>query len=325
MTLINLKQKRRKYPRRFWAVYGAANSGKSTLCAQMQAPIVWIDADQRADEIVDLVEGDLFGISDDAYDNTIPERIDGLLTANMPGAKAGAIVVDSVTAILEPIVTRIQADVEAGRVKNKAGAWRPKATAMKILQNLSRFGTDVILTYHEYRALDAKGKWQQSRTISQLEEARMVKSLNMLLRTVRREGRSGGHSYYVEVVWARNGRSGITIEDDVGHWLGMPERIEAAVYDDLTAEEHAIFGEEPPGVFPTPAIAIAWGMRQVPCPFQDEAHAQNAYDQVKRESQPGSAREMRDLWVAEVGDRVTGLLKDENGEPEPPSESEMLF
>lgn len=320
MSFIDLKKRRRKYPRRFWAIFGAANSGKSTLCAQMLGPIVWVDADQRADEIVDLVEGELYGLSQDAYDNTIPERIDGLLVANMPGIKAGTIVVDSVTAILEPIVTRIQADIEAGRVKNKAGAWQLKAAAMKMLHNLQRFGTDVVMIYHEYKALDDKGKWQQARTISELEEARMLKSLNMLLRTHRvDDGR-----FCVEVVWARNGRSGVKLHDEAGHWRDMPERLEAAVYDDLTAEEQATFSEEPPRTFPTPAVAVAWAMHQVPCPFREEAHAQNAYEKVKRERNPRNAREMRDLWVTEVGARVADLLK-ENGNGQPEAAQEPLF
>lgn len=301
MAFIDLKKKRNKYPRRLWAVYGEADSGKSTFCATLRAPIVWVDADGRADEIVDLVEGDLFGISEDTYDNTIPERIDGLLTANMPITRAATIVVDSVTAILEPIVTRIQADVEAGRIKNKAGAWRPKAAAMKMLHNLGRFGADVIMTYHEYRALDAKGNWQQTRTVSRLEEARMVKSLNMLLKISREND-----LHRVQVVWARNGRSGIILTDEAGHWRGMPERIEAAVYDDLSDEEQVVFGDRPPDTFPTPAIAIAWAMHQVPCPFRDEAHAQNAYDKLKGERSPASARAMRDLWVTDVRERIAG-------------------
>ena len=303
MSFIDLKHKRSQYPRRLWAVYGEANTGKSTFCATLRAPVVWVDADQRAAEIVNLVEGDLLGISDDPYDNTIPERIDGLLTANMPASQVGTIVVDSVSAILEPIVTRIQADVEAGRIKNKAGAWRPKAAAMKMLHNLGRFGTDVVMTYHEYKALDARGQWQQTRTVSQLEEARMVKSLNMLLKI--------SHSndlYQVQVVWARNGRGGFTLVDEAGHWRDMPERIEAAVYDDLSHEEQVVFADRPPTVFPTPAIAIAWSMHQVPCPFRDEAHAQNAYDKLKAERAPGTARAMRDLWVADVQERVAETL-----------------
>ena len=40
--------------------------------------------------------------------------------------------------------------------------------------------------------------------------------------------------------------------------------------------------------------------------FRDEAHAQNAYDLVKDAKQPTDARQMHDLWVAEVEARKNG-------------------
>jgi hypothetical protein len=299
MSFIDLKQRRRKYPRRLWAVFGEADTGKSTLCAQLKHPLVWIDADQRADEIVDLVEGRIYGISDSTIDNVSPDRIDSLLTQGMASVQAGTIVIDSVTAILEPIIGRIMADIEAGRVKNKAGAWRPKAMAMRMLHNLQRFGTGVVMVYHEFKSLDADGKWHQARTISELEEARMLKSLNMMLRTFREDERFG-----LEVMWARNGRSGVVLYDETGRWQGMPERIEAAVYDDLTENEQVAFDEAPPeGSFPSVPVAIAWGYARGV--FEDEAHAQNAYAKLKKERKPQTALEMRNLWVAEVQARVT--------------------
>jgi hypothetical protein len=61
---------------------------------------------------------------------------------------------------------------------------------------------------------------------------------------------------------------------------------------------------EPPEIFPSPVEAIRWGMDQVDANgqpvFKGEAHAQNAYEKVRREKRPRSAREMRDAWVGEV-------------------------
>jgi hypothetical protein len=58
------------------------------------------------------------------------------------------------------------------------------------------------------------------------------------------------------------------------------------------------------GIPIVPAEAIRWGMDQMDVNgqpvFKDEAHAQSAYDKVKREKQPQSARDMRDAWVEEV-------------------------
>ena len=112
------------------------------------------------------------------------------------------------------------------------------------------------------------------------------------------------------VVWARSGRFGMTIQDTSGHWEGMPEKIEAAVYDGLSESEQRQIESELPDVFPGPAEAIAWGMTQITDTeepvFRDEAHAQNAYQLIRTVRQPGTAQEMRDAWVAEVRARQSG-------------------
>ncbi len=84
----------------------------------------------------------------------------------------------------------------------------------------------------------------------------------------------------------------------------MPEMIEAAVYDGLSEADMDRLEAEPPDIFPSPVEAIRWGMDQMNVNgqpvFKDEAHAQNAYEKVRREKRPQSAREMRDAWVEEV-------------------------
>jgi hypothetical protein len=84
----------------------------------------------------------------------------------------------------------------------------------------------------------------------------------------------------------------------------MPEMIEAAVYDGLSEADMDRLEAEPPELFPSPVEAIRWGMDQVDANgqpvFKDEAHAQNAYEKVRRDKRPRSAREMRDAWVEEV-------------------------
>ncbi|NIM07280.1 MAG: hypothetical protein GTN65_17070, partial [Armatimonadetes bacterium] len=84
----------------------------------------------------------------------------------------------------------------------------------------------------------------------------------------------------------------------------MPEKIEAAVYDGLSQDDMERIEGEPPEMFPSPVEAIRWGMDQMDADgrpvFKEEAHAQNAYEKVRREVNPQSAREMRDAWVEEV-------------------------
>jgi hypothetical protein len=52
--------------------------------------------------------------------------------------------------------------------------------------------------------------------------------------------------YQAEVIWARCGRCGVVLEDTTGYWKDMPEKIEAAVYDGLSAEDMDRMKAEPP-------------------------------------------------------------------------------
>jgi hypothetical protein len=114
------------------------------------------------------------------------------------------------------------------------------------------------------------------------------------------------------MVWARCGRCGVVLEDTAGYWKDMPEKIEAAVYDGLSEADMDRLEAEPPALFPSPVEAIRWGMDQIDVNgqpvFKDEAHAQNAYDKVKRERQPQSARDMCDAWLEEVMRRKEDVL-----------------
>jgi hypothetical protein len=170
---------------------------------------------------------------------------------------------------------------------------------------LTGTGCDVAWIYHIYEGRDSRAQVQERTSITELELSRVMRSANMRIRIDRQ-----GSVFSATVVWARSGRYGITIQDESGHWEGMPEKIEAAVYDGLSESEQAQIASDPPDVFPGPAEAIAWGMTQTTDDgepvFRDEAHAQNAYQLIRTVRQPGTAQEMRDTWVAEVGARQSG-------------------
>src|SRR3954464_6746289 len=51
------------------------------------------------------------------------------------------------------------------------------------------------------------------------------RSLNASLRIVRENDRRG-----ILVEWSREGPSGMVLWDELGHWKGVPERIEAVLY-----------------------------------------------------------------------------------------------
>jgi hypothetical protein len=296
------------YPPRLWALVGYAGSGKSTFATQMHGPILVIDADHRFQEVLDLADGrDVYELSDTATDNTDPDRVAAILADNMPGSEIGTIVVDSLTAIITPLVVQAMIDKEAGRAQNLAAAFRTKALAMRQLQDaVTRWATDVLWIYHLQDARDAQGKALSRATVSQTELARLTRSINMQLEIVQEGDKRG-----IKVVWARRGRQGMTIWDDSGCWRGTPERIEEAVYSGLSEADQERIEQEIPDVFPSPDKAIAWGVERGA--FKALQHARNAYAKLKREAKPKDAKEMARLWVADVQARLMTANDNGNG------------
>lgn len=307
------KMSKAQYPPRLWALVGYPGSGKSTFAAQMRGPLLVIDADHRFREVLDLAgERDVFELSDVASDNTDADRIAALLGQNMPGAEIGTIVVDSLTAIIAPLVTQAMVDKDAGRTKNLAQGWRTKALAMRQLQDaVTRWATDCLWIYHLQDSRDARAREVVKATVSETERARLTRSINLQLEIVGdgRNGNGRAGTRGVKVVWARRGRSGMTLWDETGSWAGMPERIEEAVYGGLSEEEQAEIEGQAPEVFSSPDKAIAWGFEQDA--FQALAHARNAYNKLRDEHQPDDAYAMAALWIQDVERRLAEL--DEQG------------
>lgn len=292
------KMTKQTYPSRLWGLVGYPGSGKSTFATQMAGPILAIDADHRFDEVLDLSPGDVLELSNSPADNVDANRITAILTQNMPGSGIKTIVVDSLTAIITPLVVQAMQDKETGKIKNLAAAFRTKALAMRQLQDaVTRWGTACLWIYHLNDARDAKGRELTKATVSQTELARLTRSINMQLEVVQDQAGKRG----VKVAWARRGRDGMTLWDDSGTWADMPERIEAAVYDGLTKADQAEI-EQAPDRFPNPETAIAWGVDQGA--FKVLQHARNAYEKVKRECQPKNAGQMAEFWRADVARRL---------------------
>jgi hypothetical protein len=287
-----------EYPPRLWALVGYPGSGKSTFATQMRAPLLVVDADHRFREVLALAAGDVYELSDEPTDNTDADQVAAILAREMPGSDIGTIVVDSLTAIITPLVVQAMVDKDAGREKNLAAAFRGKALAMRQLQDaITRWATDVLWIYHLQDARDAQGQALVKATVSQTERARLTRSINLQLELIQDGGRRG-----VKVVWARRGRSGMVLWDESGRWAGMPEHIEAACYDGLSEEEQREIEQATPAVFPNPETAIAWGLEQGA--FKALQHSRNAYEKLKREKKPATAQEMAALWVADVQARL---------------------
>lgn len=266
----------------------------STFATQMTGPLLVVNSDHRFAEVARLAPNGVYELSDKPADNINAERIAQLLRENMADSDVKTVVIDSLTSILSPLVVEAIMDNDAGRNKNRVSAFKEKALTMRLLQDtITGWGCDTLWIYHLRTGLDGQAKEKESTTITTVELARLRRSLNMQIGLTVNNGKRGA-----TVIWARRGRSGMTLWDDTGCWKGMPEKIEQAVYGGLTVEDMERMEAETPKSFPNPAAAIAWGFEQG-C-FNDAVHAQNAYDEIKREQQPKTAGEMWQLWIADV-------------------------
>lgn len=280
-----------RYPPRQWAIVGAPSSGKSTFAAQMTGPLLVIDSDHRFQEVGRLAAGDIFTLDGAGNDAELIARD---LNENMAGSGVNTVIIDSLTAIITPLITQAVMDNDSGRSKNKMAPYKAKALALRLLQDtVTAWGTDTLWIYHTRQGLDGHAREVESTTISAVDLARLRRSLNMALRVIAHGDKRG-----IVVDWARRGRSGMTLWDDTGAWRGMPERIEAAVYDGLTASEQEALEKAIPTKFSGPNAAIAWGFEMRA--FRDAVHAANAYEKVKSDHQPKTAAEMWELWIADV-------------------------
>lgn len=287
-------------PPRQWALVGYPGSGKSTFAAQLRAPALVIDADHRFAEVMPQAAGEVWSISEDPADHVDARRIAELLRRNMPGAGVRTVIVDSVTAILSPLITEAIMSNDAGENKNRIGAFKDKALSMRTLQDaITSWGTDTLWIYHYRDARDSNAHQTRGTTIPAVELARLRRSLNLQLSMVEEAGRRG-----VRVDWARRGRAGLTLWDTASNWRGMPERIEAEVYAGLSAAEQSQIERTPPATFAGPAEAIAWAYDWAPTAWKDAVHTQHAYDALKAARRPTCAAEMWAAWVAEVQKRA---------------------
>ena len=246
------------YPRRLWSLVGFPGAGKSTFAMQMRGPLLCIDADHRADEVARLAAAGVYQLSDQPADNVDAEAIADCLRANMAGSDVKTILVDSLTAIMAPLVTAAILDNDAGRNKNRMTGFKDKALAMRLLQDsIGAWGTDVLYVYHLQSGRDANAQEVTTATVSRTELARLQRSLNVQLRVVEEKEKRGIH-----VDWARRGRADLTLWDDTGIWKGMPEKIEQAIYGGLTEADQERLEKATPTSFPNVETAIAWGFEQ---------------------------------------------------------------
>jgi len=296
-------------PPRRWALKGRYGDGKSTFILALRQPALIVDADGRRHE---LKGGELYELSEEPADNRSVERIQDILDQNMPGSGIKTIAIDSITSLIGSSIARAMLDNAADRNRNKNQAWVDKAEKLRLLQDsVTAHGSDVLWVWHLEDA-QLNGQTHIRETLPETERERLFRSLNASLRIVRENDRRG-----ILVEWSREGPSGMTIWDEQGHWQGVPERIEAALYGRGDAkptppvkvlaaepvadrEESVTPAEQAENVltFYSPTEAISWAVDQGA--FADSFAAEVAYDQLKAEIKPRNAKEMYISWIGLV-------------------------
>jgi hypothetical protein len=299
-------------PPRRWALKGRYGDGKSTFILAMQQPALIVDADGRRHE---LKGGELYELSEEPADNRSVERIQDLLDRNMPGSGIKTIAIDSITSLIGSSIARAMLDNAADRNRNKNQAWVDKAEKMRLLQDsVTAHGTHVLWVWHLEDA-QLNGQTHIRETLPETERERLFRSLNASLRIVREKDRRG-----ILVEWSREGPAGMVIWDEQGHWKGVPESIEAALYGQggdakPTPPKPAVaVAPEPAGTdaeddakggqadnvltFYSPTEAISWAMEQGA--FADTFAAEIAYEQLRSEMKPRNAKEMYIAWIGFV-------------------------
>jgi hypothetical protein len=303
-------------PPRRWALKGRYGDGKSTFILAMQQPALIVDADGRRHE---LKGGELYELSEEPADNRSVERIQDLLDRNMPGSGIKTIAIDSITSLIGSSIARAMLDNAADRNRNKNQAWVDKAEKMRLLQDsVTAHGTHVLWVWHLEDA-QLNGQTHIRETLPETERERLFRSLNASLRIVREKDRRG-----ILVEWSREGPSGMVIWDEQGHWKGVPERIEAALYGQgggvrptppkaAAAEPSAPVTDAAAGApqadaargpqdnvltFYSPTEAVSWAVEQGA--FTDTFEAEIAYEQLRGEMKPRNAKEMYIAWIGFV-------------------------
>jgi hypothetical protein len=280
---------------RHWALVAPALFGKSTFAAKMALPNAFMDMDHRISTVAHHAK-DINAI----YTIDIPpeklndiraigaEIADSIMESHRMRNPIKTVTVDSLTALIEPLVTGAMLSNAAKENTNQSAAFRDKALVMRYLQDaISRFGTDVLWIWHKEDGT-FNGQASERQTLTETERKRLFRNLDAVLTgVIDKNGRRG-----LEVENLRPSRDQkvtTVLWDDSGTWEGMPERIDEFLRPVAQAK----------GVTPTAFAsrdealnaAIKKGV------FADLAAAEKAYNELKATKKPSSAGEMFAAWA----------------------------
>ena len=217
-------------PPRRWGIYGQANAGKSTFLSAWHQPLLVIDPDGRFSEVAGRCLAPR-SLSANPHEHRDPLAIHRLLSEN-DYSEFATVVLDSLTAILEPLKAVIMEENARRMHKNKSAPWAKKARVPRlIVDSMVGCGRDMALIWHSENGSDTYGKQQMRQTLPKVESRRILGCLNVVIRLEHVNGLRTAR-----VAWSRNEVRGVAIKDTEGYWHGVPERIEQALYGETAPQ-----------------------------------------------------------------------------------------
>lgn len=270
-----------------WEIIGREKVGKTELVARLLKPGIGlvIDSDGKFSNSVPKESSvEFYPISDSLDDMRNPDVIERILETGIPklgASNISGIVVDTLTNILEPIISKIQASNNSSIY-----AYKPKSDAMKKLRHVvSKWGIETFWVYHKIEFFEKEGKdyvTKEKSYLSPIEFGRLGRDITISLEVVKDANDKRG----VFVKMARRGRSGFVIWDDSGQWENIRERILESVWGGLTKEDQDAIEKQLPETFDSYSDALRWAWNYSEENgkfFNDAAHAKNSMKALKEE------------------------------------------
>lgn len=269
-------------------IVGREKSGKSSLIAKWVRPgaVAVIDSDGRFNDVIpQYTKAEFYPISENKLDMINVDKIVSLMAKAHKSAqgKASAIIVDTLTKILDPIVQDIQ-----DRGSTTVYSYKPKADAMKKLRRaFNEWDAETIWVYHKkvyYKEVKGdRGKeyeLAEKNSIGTTEYSRLGADITLSLEIVEdKDGKRGA-----KVIFARKGRSGFTYWDESGSWENVRENLEQAIWGGLTKEEQDSIYDLRSETLTSREHAIRWGWtfsEENGKFFKDTKHVENSYENLR--------------------------------------------